>query len=1067
MSEPTDTHINTQRKRRWIRRNWKRRRKRRAVPKAWRGDVFNLVFLGANLCKLEASETCKWLRAAGFPQYAQMYEECDQFPVELQSVERDHSFLDSDSLQALFRRIKVLNQCAKIRHNNLAPTNADDAKKYVVAIIPTFFHDNSKFYLTILVIQILKFWTQRMMNNNVHYLKIGNFNISLEGGHFIVGGGGGSLIFTLIRIIIYPSEIIKQILSFHGSVDCYGVFSFMVSLVVQCLKRVLDAHPSRSEAKKLNNLSLQDKDDDITIGNFKRTGSERLKSHAKAFLRRMESLKNKKKRKRKMTISEPKLADDFVQTYMRNNLYLSSHPMLSMFAGTNICTTLRSISISIPACLSPCAAEDSSSLASEQSYTSTPISQVRRRRKFWPSQSYAEGDCGAYSDSECSPCTWRVSYDSSFTADANGNSFKKLSLYEKSYTGASDKRIYTDGCGHKPKYGHRLTKGTTLKEKMTGKKTNINCSSHKEIDRRKNTESPLHSPIEERRSIYDNVPLVICNKSYQEYSSDNLDSDAGAQVGSSSECTIESQDSLLHDNNLQVPRRRATVDRWHSFNKKSITPPIRQSGTQINHFSAGQMLHLRKRALLRLTALMERYCPSNRSGWNWELPKFIRKMKSKDYSDRQLFGVPLVAIAQRTAQPMPSGIQDALNHLRTTCLHQIGLFRKPGVRSRIQKLKELHENREDIDYSNFGSFDVADMVKTYFRELPEVLLTNKLSEMFITIFQYLPEDRRLEALQCSILLLPDENREVLLALLTFLSDVAANSHLNQGREGAAVWCLNITVLSVGISSSLPSSLGYHLTKDQDRGRMSRVPFDIMNVIIPKKLGGIIHNEEKSYLLSFLEGIGEYSLETVWVLKKPQLNHEGYESETAWVNTYLLVRLVPMLIAQKHKRYRRACIKHINTHFPAVFTSGLGYMDTDQLWGTAAAAAAPDTRDLDRIISERSVTDQKLLAIKLILTINESLMGYISSSIMRPLLEYCVHRCGKEDVIKGVPIAMKKNVSEKSMSIFTGVRKFELCSRFVHLLKTTKEGKIKDLITRADIKYLTSELHNMIPEWFKK
>lgn len=27
------------------------------------------------------------------------------------------------------------------------------------------------------------------------------------------------------------------------------------------------------------------------------------------------------------------------------------------------------------------------------------------------------------------------------------------------------------------------------------------------------------------------------------------------------------------------------------------------------------------------------------------------------------------------------------------------------------------------------------MVKTYFRELPEVLLTNKLSEMFIAIFQ--------------------------------------------------------------------------------------------------------------------------------------------------------------------------------------------------------------------------------------------------------------------------------------------------------------------------------------------
>lgn len=44
---------------------------------------------------------------------------------------------------------------------------------------------------------------------------------------------------------------------------------------------------------------------------------------------------------------------------------------------------------------------------------------------------------------------------------------------------------------------------------------------------------------------------------------------------------------------------RVTVDRWHSFNRKSYQQPMRQQGTQINGFSSGQMLHLRKRALLR------------------------------------------------------------------------------------------------------------------------------------------------------------------------------------------------------------------------------------------------------------------------------------------------------------------------------------------------------------------------------------------------------------------------------------------------------------------------------------
>ena len=40
------------------------------------------------------------------------------------------------------------------------------------------------------------------------------------------------------------------------------------------------------------------------------------------------------------------------------------------------------------------------------------------------------------------------------------------------------------------------------------------------------------------------------------------------------------------------------------------------------------------------------------------------------------------------------------------------------------------------DYSNFAGFspyDVADMIKLYFRELPEPILTSKLSEMLIVL----------------------------------------------------------------------------------------------------------------------------------------------------------------------------------------------------------------------------------------------------------------------------------------------------------------------------------------------
>lgn len=101
-----------------------------------------------------------------------------------------------------------------------------------------------------------------------------------------------------------------------------------------------------------------------------------------------------------------------------------------------------------------------------------------------------------------------------------------------------------------------------------------------------------------------------------------------------------------------------------------------------------------------------------------------------------MFGVPLVVSLQRSGQALPFCIQKALQWLQTYAVDQVGLFRKPGVRSRIQRLKNLAETQiDDLSFEGQQAYDVADMVKQYFRELPEVLLTNKLSETFVAIFQ--------------------------------------------------------------------------------------------------------------------------------------------------------------------------------------------------------------------------------------------------------------------------------------------------------------------------------------------
>lgn len=84
----------------------------------------------------------------------------------------------------------------------------------------------------------------------------------------------------------------------------------------------------------------------------------------------------------------------------------------------------------------------------------------------------------------------------------------------------------------------------------------------------------------------------------------------------------------------------------------------------------------------------------------------------------------------------------------------MGIFRKAGVKSRIAKLRTTVEaagasnasfaienlntiepNQSSLNFDGAQAHDVADMVKQYFRELPDALLTNKLSETFIAIFQ--------------------------------------------------------------------------------------------------------------------------------------------------------------------------------------------------------------------------------------------------------------------------------------------------------------------------------------------
>ena len=84
----------------------------------------------------------------------------------------------------------------------------------------------------------------------------------------------------------------------------------------------------------------------------------------------------------------------------------------------------------------------------------------------------------------------------------------------------------------------------------------------------------------------------------------------------------------------------------------------------------------------------------------------MRRWKVPDYKDKNVFGVPLLVIQQRSGQPLPQCMLYAMRSLRRTAKDAVGIFRKSGVRSRIQKLRNQIESDpgEDMNRINGCSY---------------------------------------------------------------------------------------------------------------------------------------------------------------------------------------------------------------------------------------------------------------------------------------------------------------------------------------------------------------------------
>jgi len=225
---------------------------------------------------------------------------------------------------------------------------------------------------------------------------------------------------------------------------------------------------------------------------------------------------------------------------------------------------------------------------------------------------------------------------------------------------------------------------------------------------------------------------------------------------------------------------------------------------------------------------------------------------------------------------LPNVVEGAMIWLRMHALPTSGIFRKSGVKSRIQMLcnranqvsssgmfnRRFSHNHENSDARRYHArnafqcfemitrgiqdlqpYDVADFLKKWYRELPEPLIPSKLSEQIAGVIDFIPRDENGSftltrkngksrrsvngrrsvcsktgsklvkksskskfcaendldlAIKCALVLLTEENRYTLRALLGLLNDTAGWSNENQMTEQNLAVCWAPTLFTSNV-----------------------------------------------------------------------------------------------------------------------------------------------------------------------------------------------------------------------------------------------------------------------------
>ncbi|CDQ81317.1 unnamed protein product [Oncorhynchus mykiss] len=1002
--------------------------------------------------ELEAKEACDWLRAAGFPQYAQLFED-SQFPIDISPVKKDHDFLDNDLVEPLCRRLNTLNKCASMKLDvNLPKKKSEDSDEEDLLAIS----DRWTFE-----------WTSRRWSR-----------LKGEGRSPREGEGRGLRNTTSSESVLTDlSE--PEVSSLHS-----------------------ESSGGTMPEPDSNSLTLPHLPKHLPYyGSLPTKNNRDGRTRAKDFLRHMETLRSRG------TLDRG-----------RSKMLVISAPVLQM--EPQALKTMRCVEITngdgsraeeptggpilglTPQC--PSSSEGSHSSGSTVSSPSLkerkPHSQRTDRSDAKRSGMYLE-DLAVFSSLQ------RISGVAEHNRHNEFCSYEDLVVHipKDHKPGTFPKALSIESLS--PTLGasvpwHSGSLNPLEPQSNPNPRPNSNP---REFHPRPATQ---FCPRGSRMSVYDNVPgshlyastgdlldlekedlfphlddilqhvnglqQIVDRWSKKMLPSAGLDIQ-GTQPAGMHTASDRDRDrvSLIEthctghrerrDSGVGASLTRPNRLRWPSFQMSNrLSHSV--ASLQITNQSAGQLSLLQKFSLLRLTAIMEKYSMSNKHGWTWSVPKFMKRMKVPDYKDKNVFGVPLIVHVQRSGQPLPLSLQQALRYLRSQCLDQVGLFRKSGVKSRIQALRQMNESSpDDVSYEDQSAYDVADMVKQFFRDLPEPLLTSKLGETFLHIYQYVPKDQRLQAVQAAIMLMSDENREVLQMLLCFLSDVTSSVEENQMTPMNIAVCLAPSLFHLNIlkkDNLSPRAMQRKYTTgrpdQKDLNENLSATQGLAHMIIEcNRLFEIPHEMVTQSRNSYAEA--DLHAPTLEELCRQQ---EEDDAPQNLYQSYVESRLQELLKEAREKaKGWVSCTSSDNTE---LYCKKVGDGNSLRRWRVAVEVEAPPSVVLNRVLRERHLWDVDLLQWTVAETLDRhaEVFHYVLNRMPpHPSRDFLVLRSWRTDLPKGTCALVCVSVEHEDCPRVGGVRAVVLESNY--LLEPCGSGKSRlTHICRVDFK-------GRSPEWYNK